>query len=43
MWAMQNLDKLIKGDPLVLKMLYLTRIDFAVLVKQENKLEEVIP
>ena len=42
--GMRNLDKLIKGDlSLVLKMLYLTRIDFAVLVKQENKLEEVTP
>ena len=41
---MLNLDKLIKGDlSLVLKMLYLTRIYFVVLVKQENKLEEVIP
>ena len=38
---MQNLDKLIKGDHILgVKMSYLTRIDFAVLAKQENRLEE---
>lgn len=43
--GMRNIDKLIKKViiSLVLKMLYLTRIDFVVLVKSENKLEEVIP
>ena len=42
--GMRNLDKLIKGDHILeLKMLYLTRIYFAVLARQENKLEEVIP
>ena len=43
--GMRNLDKLIKGDHIlgIKKMSYLTRIDFAVLVKQEGKLEEVIP
>ena len=42
MWACRILIRLLKVSiSLVLKMIYLTRIDFAVLVKQENKLEEV--
>ena len=41
---MRNLDKLIKGDHILgVKDVYLTRIDFVVLVRQENKLEGVTP
>ena len=44
MWACEILISLLKVIiSLVLKILYLTRIDFVVLVKQEKRLEEVIP
>ena len=43
MWACEMLISLLKVIiSLELKMSYLTRIDFVVLVKQGNKLEEVI-
>ena len=44
MWACETLTSLLKVViSLVLKMSYLIRIDFAVLVKQVNRLEEGIP
>ena len=43
MWACKTLTSLLKVIiSLVLKRLYLTRIDFVVLSKQDNKLEEII-
>ena len=44
MWACEILISLLKVIiSLVLKMSYLTRIDFAALAKQENRLEEATP
>ena len=41
---MRNLDKLIKGNHILgVNDAYLIRIDFVVLVKQVNRLEEDIP
>ena len=41
---MQNLDNLIKGNHILgVKAVIFIRIDFAVLVKQVNRLEEGIP
>ena len=44
MWACEILISLLKVIiSLELKMLYLTRIDFVVLVRKENRLEEATP